>query len=153
MSDYTIIFSKDRKYRYSFHKTWSEAPSIMFIGLNPSMSDGLNPTLRRCITFAQIWGYGSCYILNLFACRTKNPSLLKKIISPVGEENDIYILCTAAKVDKVVFAWGTHGGYLNRDQAVIDLLGQSYTFGLTKKGFPRHPLYVRSNTPLIPFNT
>jgi hypothetical protein len=43
----------------------------MFIGLNPSTADETNndPTIRRCIGFAQTWGYGAVCVTNLFAYR------------------------------------------------------------------------------------
>lgn len=141
-----IAFSDDKLYRYSFQCVWGAGEkSIMFVGLNPSMSEGLNPTLTRCINFAKQWGYDSCYILNLFAYRAKTPALLRQTSAPIGEDNDKWLLETAQKVDKIIFAWGTHGDFLNRDAEVIALLPEAFCLETTKNGFPKHPLYVKSN--------
>jgi hypothetical protein len=151
MSDRKIIFSEDKDYRYSFYQQWGEGASIMFVGLNPSLSDGLNPTLNKCIGFSKRWGYGSCYVLNLFAYRAPTPSILRKIPNPIGPENDKWLLETVDKVDKVIFAWGTHGNLLNRDREVIILLKTAYCLELTKGEFPKHPLYIRSDSQPVPF--
>lgn len=146
-----IEFSDDLKYRYLFCQKWSDGESILFIGLNPSMSEGLNPTLKRCIQFAKDWNYGRCYILNLFAYRAAKPSGLKIAELPIGKENNDWLIKTGKRVDKIVFAWGVHGSWKNRDQEVISLFPNAYCLGKTKAGFPKHPLYLKANTPLEPF--
>jgi hypothetical protein len=151
MSDSKATFSEDKNYRYSFYQKWGESKSVMFVGLNPSMSDGLNPTLNKCIRFAKSWGYGSCYVLNLFAYRAPTPRILKATPSPVGLENNRWLLETASKVDKIIFAWGTYGNHLNRDKEVIILLKAGYCLDVTKLGFPKHPLYIKSDTQPVPF--
>lgn len=55
------IFSVCGKYRYAISRTWDAAkPYALFIGLNPSYADAEldDPTLKRCISFAQSWGFG-----------------------------------------------------------------------------------------------
>ena len=55
-------------YRYSLTRIWDEAlPAIMFVLLNPSTADAqqLDPTLRRCVSFAKCEGSGGMVILNL----------------------------------------------------------------------------------------
>jgi hypothetical protein len=50
----------------------------------------------------------------------------------------------------VVAAWGGHGKYMNRGIAVEkELKGAGhkvYHLGLTKDGYPRHPLYIKADT-------
>ena len=62
------IFSPCRRYRYTLWREWTLPieqwdPSryAVFIGLNPSTADELvnDPTIRRCIDFANRWGYGA----------------------------------------------------------------------------------------------
>jgi hypothetical protein len=147
-----IIFSDDLRYRYSFYQKWNDNESIMFVGLNPSLSEGLNPTLNKCIALAKVWGFGSCYILNLFAARAKTPNDLRKLSEPIGDENDQWLQKTSKLVAKVVFAWGTHGNFLDRDFVISKMFPDAYCLGKTKDGFPKHPLYLRSDTSLVLFH-
>ncbi|WP_259275293.1 DUF1643 domain-containing protein [Raoultella terrigena] len=57
----SAVFSDCGLYRYSIARTWDETkPYAVFIGLNPSYADAEHddPTLGRCISFAQGWGMG-----------------------------------------------------------------------------------------------
>lgn len=66
---------------------------MVFIGLNPSTADEEmdDPTIRKCINFAKGWGYGEIIMVNLFAFRSTDPSLLIRDENPVGPDNDSYI--------------------------------------------------------------
>lgn len=149
------IFSKDRKYRYTLWREWDMFNNdfVVFIGLNPSTADETknDPTIRRCIGFAKRWGYGALCMLNLFAFRMVNPNEMKKYEYPVGDENNKWIIEITQKAKLVIVAWGINGNHLNRDIEVLKLLDNIYCLGVTKKGFPFHPLYVKSNKKLIPF--
>ncbi len=71
--------SKCRAYRYALWRTWDESkPFAMFVGLNPSTADELedDPTIRRCINFSKLWGYGGLCMVNLFAYRATDPTAL-----------------------------------------------------------------------------
>ena len=49
-------------------------------GLNPSTADENkdDPTIRRCNSFANDWGYGGLCMTNLFAYRATDPSVVLK---------------------------------------------------------------------------
>ena len=86
-------------YRYLLWREWDgESKIVSFIMLNPSRADAEvnDPTIRRCINFAKAWG-AQCVsiasrrktticacalrrleVVNLFAYRTSQPSLLKQ---------------------------------------------------------------------------
>jgi hypothetical protein len=144
------IFDVTQTYRYALWRSWSNDPKIGFVMLNPNRADAdLNdPTIRRCISFAQAWGYGGLEVVNLFAYRAKSPQLLKQADDPIGEENDRYLISLPERVEKIVFAWGNWGSLWQRDRAVIQLFAQQtvYCLGTTKAGQPCHPLYLRSDT-------
>lgn len=80
---------------------------------------------------------------------------MKRSPEPVGEENDEWLLRTANMSEIIVCAWGVHGVYRERDREVWCLLRKRghalWTFGLTKEGHPKHPLYLRSDTSLERF--
>ncbi|NEO83153.1 MAG: DUF1643 domain-containing protein [Spirulina sp. SIO3F2] len=137
-------------YRYCLTRCLrSDAPTVAFVMLNPSRADGQqdDPTLRRCIGFAQAWGFGALKVVNLFAYRTAQPKQLRQANDPVGQENDRYIQAAAEQSDRVVVAWGNQGCWRDRNQAVLTLLNnvELYCLGLTQTQQPRHPLYVRGD--------
>lgn len=151
------IFDVTSLYRYSLWRTWSTGhPRVAFIMLNPSAAGAQHndPTIRRCISFARAWGFGSLEVVNLFAYRTPDPRALSRVANPVGEDNDRFLTQAVTRSHCLVVAWGTKGALLSRDQVVLDLLtGQNclYCLGMTKDGHPLHPLYVKGDVPLLPF--
>jgi hypothetical protein len=140
------------QYRYALTRTWnSRLPSLLFIGLNPSVADaGLDdPTLRKCIRFAEGWKYGGLILANLFAFRATKPAMLRQVADPVGPENDEWLTRLRTMTEVAVAAWGHHGGLYDRAQIVTARLGKMYCLGRTKAGAPRHPLYVPSSAVLL----
>lgn len=149
-------FDDDRVYRYALSRVWDPAkPMMMFIGLNPSTADEkkLDATMRRVVGFADREGYGGFWMGNLFAFRATKPKVMKAAPMPVGPENDHWLKTMANRCDVVVCGWGTHGGWLDRDQAVLRLLEgfRMKALKITAGGFPSHPLYLRSDSPLIDY--
>jgi hypothetical protein len=147
-------FSTDRKYRYVLSRIWNaEKPRIAFIGLNPSTANETDndPTIRRVISFANQFGYGGLYMLNLFALVTPYPNELKQGDDPVGN-NDEYLDHYGPKAEKVVFAWGNFDVF-GRDEQVIKMFPHAMCLGKNGNGSPKHPLYLKASTPLIPFKS
>ena len=92
--DRAVAFSRCGLYRWWLRRSWNPTrPTLVFVGLNPSQADGdrEDPTLRRLISFAQAWGYGQLEVLNLFARVASQPSSLRRVCDPVGEDNDSWI--------------------------------------------------------------
>lgn len=153
-------FSDDRNYRYTLGRWWdSFAPSMTIIGLNPSTADETvdDPTIRRCVHFAHRQGCGGIAMLNLFALRSTDPRAMESFAGdPIGPENDRYLQTWCAMSIEggglVVAAWGNHGGHRNRSLHVREMLAENgiplYCWGLTDKKEPRHPLYLKGDTPL-----
>ncbi len=147
------IFSPDRLYRYVLRRIVGMGEGIcLFVMLNPSTANEFinDPSIRRCVGFARLWGYGVLEVVNLFAYCTFSPKILREVADPVGAENDAWILDRASKADLTVVAWGNNGGYLDRGREVEVLLStyELYCFGLTNIKEPRHPLYIRRSQPL-----
>ena len=139
------IFSDCGKYRYILWRKWNKRkPSVMIIGLNPSKADDKidDPTVRRCISFAKTWGYGSLYVTNLFAFKATNPVDMLNEKKPVGAENDKYIKEYQDKVDKVVLAWGNYGSFKNRNKEILKIIELPHCLRINKKGEPSHVLYL-----------
>lgn len=150
----TAVFSSDRLYRYALIRIWDRSRDVVaFVGLNPSTADETedDPTIRRCVNFAKDWGYGGLVMLNLFGYRATMPAEMMCQDDPIGFENDIWTLVFTHWADKIILSWGTSGEYKGRDKAVIDFLPKDklFTLGLTKDGYPKHPLYLKKDTQLI----
>jgi len=144
----TAVFDPTRTHRFALYRSW--APSmgtVAFIGLNPSTADENvdDNTVRRCINYTSAWGYGKLVMLNLFSLRSTDPKGLR-CATPNLPENDQHIISECQKAKLVVAAWGVHGSYLKRDEEVLNLLDMNVVcLGLSKKGYPRHPLYMRKD--------
>lgn len=139
------LLSHCRTYRYDLWRTWTGgAGYAMFVGLNPSTADETedDPTIRRCVAFAKDWGYAGLCMTNLFAYRATNPDDMMRASDPVGPRNDAILLERAAAAGVVVAAWGVHGTFGGRDNAVRRMLPRLHYLRLTKNGHPGHPLYL-----------
>lgn len=146
------VLSKDRRYRYALWRIWDLGkPTVMFICLNPSTADESNddPTLIRCMNFAESWGYGGVVTANLFSFRTTNPKELKKAEFPVGIHNDWWLKTLARRAGIVIAGWGNHGLYRGRSKEVAEMIPNMYCLNKNKSGQPVHPLYQPKN--LSPF--
>ena len=139
---------------------------LLFVGLNPSRADGLrdDPTLRRLQGFSHQWGYHHLVVLNLFARISPSPSLLCRCAEPIGAENDLILSswfqqwAQQPKWD-LWLGWGVGGGFMQRDVAVLKMLNDvsdqrgglppPFVTGLTKAGYPRHPLYLPSDVTRV----
>ncbi|MEB3357573.1 MAG: DUF1643 domain-containing protein [Synechococcales bacterium] len=142
------VFSACQTYRYALWRVWDDQkPWVLFLGLNPSTADGTrdDPTCRRCIGYAQSWGYGGVYVANLFAYRATHPYDLKAAEYPVGPETDEWIRDLNQRAARVIVAWGNHGSFLGRDRTVFPLLTHPHCLAVTQIGHPAHPLYLKKS--------
>ena len=152
----SAVISDCGKYRYSLTRTWNdELPKVMFVMLNPSTADAMkdDPTIRRCVGFANSWGYGGIIVVNLFAFRATNPKELLSEEHPIGGDNLYYMRKAYDKVDKVVCAWGNKPilrkwfqcKSFNESVLVHFIKDKSYYLELSKDGTPKHPLYLKKD--------
>lgn len=156
----SALFSDCGQYRYILSQIWDKGRAPMvFVMLNPSTANDYsdNPTLRRCISFAQRENAGGMLMVNLYGYRTPYPEELKNTADPVGPENDRHLREVFAQAktagSKVVCAWGQPSKHLKRKQAVAQLIQdiglQAYQLG---EGPQKHPLYLAADVPLLPLN-
>ena len=153
-------FSRCGRYRYVLTRRWSQDGSFaVFIMLNPSTADAfrLDPTIRRCISFARDWRCAGLSVVNLFSLRSTDPHALYAGGDIIGPGNDDAIVRTVLSHPgaPVVCAWGAHGALASRGADVTRMLqGRKVPLlclGVTRHGHPRHPLYLASSTALRPF--
>lgn len=179
----SAVISSCGKYRYSLMREWrghgtretyqwlgkdhGEPKACVFVMLNPSTADGEqdDPTIRRCVSFAQREKYDMLIVVNLFAYRATKPEELFKLThkdDPVGVKNQDYFNSMLNRAGLIICAWGAHGGYMGQDQTALgwmdDHNDKLYALGFTSKKIrvghtpacqPKHPLYVKSDTPLV----
>lgn len=156
-------FDATRTYRYALRRAWASCGGrALFVMLNPSTADERleDPTLRRCIGFAQREGMGSLEVVNLFAYCTPYPRVLARAADPVGPWNDRTLRHALRRADRIVVAWG-NGAPDRASRARLDrrvaafrsLVGGApvQCLGLTRRGHPRHPLRLPADQPFRPW--
>ena len=162
----TATISDCGLYRYDLVRQWSaEGVGIVFVMLNPSTADGNvdDPTIRRCVSFADLWGFGRLTVVNLFALRSSDPKRLRESVDPIGPENDAWITRHVSDPSNsmIIAAWGVEAVRYKRSRlaqrppAVLRLLrqaGRVHHLGLAS-GMPRHPLYLPGDVKPIAYLT
>jgi hypothetical protein len=154
------VISDCGRYRYALRRD-IDCPgnegTVLFVMLNPSTADAYidDRTIRRCIGFSQSWGYARLTVANVFAYRATKPEELVLAEDPVGPDNDVWLGRLAASATEVVAAWGAHAFAERRARATRELLeertgGTLSCLGQTQSLAPKHPLYLRADTPREP---
>lgn len=161
-------FSDDRRMRYRLARSLTDSPIIVrdsivecargvtFLMLNPSTADAfqLDPTVRRCVGFARDWGADVLQVVNIFALRATDPRELYEPGASIGDDHlndgELMAACIGDGVSRVIGAWGAHGAWRDRGRQVLRMLMRVGCklehLGLTKRGHPKHPLYLKSST-------
>jgi len=155
-------FSADGRYRQLMRRwTGGAFPQhyVLFIGMNPSTADAEvnDPTCAREWNFAQREGFSAMIKANVGDYRATDPKmLLAPGVAAVSADNLPTIRQAAAGAALIVLCHGK----LNKALApagralVAALLAdgrQLWCFGTNADGSPKHPLYLRADTPLQPF--
>lgn len=158
------VFSSDGTRRQVLVRRWNEQDAIepfaLWVGCNPSTAgkDVDDPTVRREVLRTRDWLGLSAYVkVNVCDYRATDPADLLGVDYPSGPDNEYAIRDFAHRAEVIIAAWGALPPRLRvhatRTMATLREVGKPVMcLGLTKEGFPRHPLYVRGDAPLIPFN-
>lgn len=161
----SAIISDCQKYRYRLERELVPDPChargpVTFVMLNPSTADATqdDPTIRRCIGYANAWDATRLIVVNLFAYRSTSPDALYGMSRDhaIGPENDRHIAeaCNASRI--VVCAWGNHGALFGRAADVLHVIraqqgAKPKALKINgKSGQPAHPLYLKAT--LTPFD-
>lgn len=148
------------EYRYWLERSWGECGDFVnFVMLNPSTADAEQDdhTIRKCIGFAKRWGYIGLHVVNLFAVRSTDPSVIYDHPEPVGPDNAAYIEAALLSAPLTIVAWGKHGSFKGRDKALVaqaaalSLPPRVEALRLNDDGSPGHPLYIPYDTKPVPF--
>lgn len=149
------VISPCGKFRYRLWRRWGDGSACTFIMLNPSTADANenDPTIRKCIGFAERLGYSGIEVVNLYAFRATKPSVLKAAGYPKGPENDGHILAAAKAGVIVICAWGANARGLTRPDTVLVMLREAdivpTALAFTADGLPSHPLMLPYTCDLV----
>ena len=139
---------------------------LICIGINPSTAkpDDLDNTLKSVERIALGNGFDSFIMFNVYAQRATDPDDMEKTCNMALHRENMkafsYILSISEK-PVVWAAWGTiieKRAYLA--DCVRDMVAIGKKFGATwccagavsKKGYPHHPLYLRKDEKVKPFD-
>ena len=139
---------------------------LICIGMNPSTAapDDLDKTLKSVQRIALGNGFDSFIMFNVYAQRATSPDDMEKNCNAALHRENLeafrYVLSISEK-PVVWAAWGAiieKRGYLA--DCVRDMLEAGREFGaswvcagaITKKGHPHHPLYLRKDEKIKPFD-
>lgn len=140
---------------------------LICIGINPSTAepDNLDNTLKSAERIAQHNGYDSFIMFNVYAQRATDPDDMEKVLNEEMHRENMkafeYILKMQEGAPSVWAAWGTiitKRDYLPR--CVLDMIAMGERYGAkwftagkrSKAGHPHHPLYLKSDSGLDPFD-
>ncbi|GAA0624241.1 DUF1643 domain-containing protein [Brevundimonas kwangchunensis] len=132
---------------------------ILFIGMNPSTADASvnDPTCAREWTFAQREGFDAMVKANVGDYRATDPKMLLAPGVVVSSPDNLpTIRKAAAGADLVVLCHGKLNKALQpAGKALIEALREDgvalWCLGTNGDGSPKHPLYLRADTPLRPY--
>lgn len=162
------VLSADGRYRYYLSRRWQprftgqEDSILTFVMLNPSTADALqdDPTIRRCVGFAKSFGANVLQVINLYGFRATKPAGLLTVDDPVGRYNTAVWAQALKGYNRIVLAWGNsptvrklskHTDAVELLKAALynaDALSLTYCLEQCKDGTPKHPLYLKADTPL-----
>ena len=166
VSDWLYVPNRYDEYRYILG-TRGKNPLIC-VGINPSTAapNHLDPTLKSAQRIALANGYDSFLMFNVYAQRATRPDDMEKERNQWLHNENMkafsYLLSIAGETPAVWAAWGAiieKRAYLSdcvREMAEIAAHAGAiwcHAGPLSVKGHPHHPLYLKSNTPLEPFDT
>ena len=172
----SALLSVCGNYRYTLGRHFDEQPPgvkrVVFIMLNPSTADAddNDPTITRCMGYAQSWGCSDLIVVNLFPLRATDPKELRTHPQPEGvpfpeplPESPAGTMLEYANYDfiqracrsawRVICAWGTHSMARRQYETIAAniKLPTLYCLERAKNGAPKHPLYLKKDLQPIPW--
>ena len=154
---------------YSFFRyilgTRGENPLIC-IGINPSTArpDDLDNTLKSVERIALGNGFDSFLMFNVYAQRATDPNAMEKACNWQLHKENMEAFRYVLSISKNPTVWAAWGAIIEKrkylPECVRDMvkIGQEYgatwvcAGAITKKGPPHHPLYLRKDEKIKPFD-
>ncbi|MEG1579122.1 MAG: DUF1643 domain-containing protein [Oscillospiraceae bacterium] len=139
---------------------------LICVGINPSTAapGALDNTLKSVERIARFNGYDSFLMFNVYAQRATNPNDMEKACNPLLHQENMAAFAYALAQSQRPAVWAAWGaivekrGYLTDCLRAMVALGQDcgaqwFSAGAPlKNGHPHHPLYLRKDSLLTPFD-
>ena len=139
---------------------------LICIGINPSTAkpDALDNTLKSVERIALGNGYDSFLMFNVYAQRATSPDDMEKVYNPALHQENLEAFRYILSISDHPAVWAAWGAIIEKRKylpdCVRDLVAAGEEFGaiwycagaITKKGHPHHPLYLRKDEKLKPFD-
>lgn len=152
------------EYRYILG-TKGEKPLIC-IGINPSTAapDDLDNTLKSVERIALANGYDSFIMFNVYAQRATNPDDMDRECNNLLHEENMKAFEYILGLSESPSIWAAWGNIIEKRPYLPDCVRSMIELGkqhqatwysagkISKKGHPHHPLYLKKDTPLDPFD-
>ena len=151
-------------YRYILG-TRGEEPLIC-IGINPSTArpGALDNTLKSVERIALGNGYDSFLMFNVYAQRATDPNAMERRCNPALHRENMEAFRYVLSISSSPAVWAAWGAVIEKRGYLSDCLGDMLRIGreygaswycagaVTKKGHPHHPLYLKKDEKLKPFD-
>ena len=152
------------EYRYILG-TQGQKPLIC-IGINPSTAapDNLDNTLKSVQRIALAGGYDSFIMFNVYAQRATDPDAMERTCNPLLHRENMAAFDYVLSLSESPTVWAAWGAIIEKRGYLLDCLRDMIAIGekrgarwfsagpISKKGHPHHPLYLRKDAPLEPFD-
>lgn len=145
----TARFSSCGTYRYELTRELGGKRPLVVCGLNPSTATAEinDPTIRKEIAFAKLWGCGRLVKVNAYAYRATDPRDMKRAakagVDIVGPDNDRAIQ-SAVDIARlcggiIVVAWGRNIEPSRQAELSYVFGDDAKCLGVNKDRSPVHP--------------
>ena len=152
------------EYRYILG-TRGRTPLIC-IGINPSTAepDNLDNTLKSVERIALGNGFDSFIMFNVYAQRATSPDDMEKVCNPALHAENLKAFRYVLSISESPTVWAAWGAIIEKRKYLPDCVRDMLTAGedygakwvcagaITKKGHPHHPLYLRKDEKIKPFD-
>lgn len=139
---------------------------LICIGINPSTAkpDALDNTLKSVERIALGNGFDSFLMFNVYAQRATSPDDMEKTCNLTLHKENLKAFEYVLSISQKPAIWAAWGAIIEKRKYLPDCVrdmvavGQQYgaswycAGAITKKGHPHHPLYLRKDEKIKPFD-
>ena len=139
---------------------------LICIGINPSTAapNDLDNTLKSVERIALGNGFDSFIMFNVYAQRATNPDAMEKQCNLTLHKENLAAFRYVLSISEKPAVWAAWGAIIEKRDYLADCVrdmvavGQEYgaswycAGAITKKGHPHHPLYLRKDEQIKPFD-